>query len=276
MKHANLIIDVGMHDGQDTAFYLSKGFNVVAIEANPALADAARRRFASSVESGQLQILSVAISEREGALPFAVADDMTIWSSLSESFVERNRAVSGTRYRYIEVPTRPFESVLEEVGIPRYVKIDIEGLDMLCVRALRKFDERPDFVSLESNVSSYGAPFDLVFDELAELWSLGYRRFAYVNQRDNPKQREPNPAREGRYAGATFTSNHSGLFGEELPTAWEPVARTLLRAQLIRLQHNTVGYGGRWTETRASRLYSRLRLRLGGQHSWYDLHARLS
>ena len=33
----DLIIDVGMHDGTDTAFYLAKGFNVVAIEANPGL-----------------------------------------------------------------------------------------------------------------------------------------------------------------------------------------------------------------------------------------------
>lgn len=33
----SLIIDVGMHTGRDTEFYLKKGFNVVAIEANPEL-----------------------------------------------------------------------------------------------------------------------------------------------------------------------------------------------------------------------------------------------
>ncbi len=31
----SLIIDVGMHTGRDTEFYLKKGFEVIAIEANP-------------------------------------------------------------------------------------------------------------------------------------------------------------------------------------------------------------------------------------------------
>jgi hypothetical protein len=36
-SNPNLIYDVGMHTGQDTEFYLAKGFNVIAIEANPLL-----------------------------------------------------------------------------------------------------------------------------------------------------------------------------------------------------------------------------------------------
>src|SRR4051812_12299597 len=44
-KHDNLIIDVGMHDGGDTAFYLAKGFDVVAVEADPGLAQAGAERF---------------------------------------------------------------------------------------------------------------------------------------------------------------------------------------------------------------------------------------
>ena len=275
MKQSNLIIDVGMHVGQDTEFYLAKGFDVVAIEANPALVEHAQKRFEPQVASGQLRVLGVAIAEREGMLPLAVADDVTIWSSLSPRVVERNRDQSGTDYRYVDVPTRSFESIVEEVGVPRYVKVDIEGLDMLCVRALRRFAERPDFVSIESNVSSNDASFDLVFDELAELWSLGYRRFAYVNQRDNPRRRPPRPPREGRSADVTFTMEHSGLFGDELPVRWEDVGAALLRAQAIRLQHNTVGYAGRWTRTLPSRVYRGIRHRLGGLHSWYDLHARL-
>lgn len=36
MKYCDdLIIDVGMHYGNNTAFYLKKGFRVAAIEANP-------------------------------------------------------------------------------------------------------------------------------------------------------------------------------------------------------------------------------------------------
>jgi FkbM family methyltransferase len=275
MKRENLIIDVGMHDGSDTAFYLAKGFDVVAIEAHPDLADAAVRRFDRELASGQLRILPVAIAETDGTLPFGIAEDMSIWSSLSSEFIQRNEKKSGTRYRYVEVQSRRFESVLEEFGVPRYLKIDIEGNDMLCIRALRRFVERPSFVSVESAVSSHGAPFDDVFDELSELWGLGYRGFAYVNQRDHPRRREPMPAREGHRAGTELTMNHTGLFGDELPRRWRSISTTLAQAQLLRLRHNTVGYGGRWSESAIGWRYASVRRRLGGHHSWYDLHARL-
>jgi FkbM family methyltransferase len=274
LKNDNLVIDVGMHDGGDTAFYLAKGFDVVAIEAHPDLAEAGRERFAAEIAAGRLRILAVAIAEQEGTLPFAIADDVTVWSSLSTEFIERNER-SGTTYRYVDVPTRPFAGILEEVGIPRYLKIDIEGHDMLCVRALRSFDTRPDFVSVESTVSVTRAEFSTSFDELAELWTLGYRRFAYINQRDNPKQREPLDGGEGRRAEMQLSSNHSGLFGNDLRDVWEPIDRTLLRAQALRLQHNAIGFGGRWSGTLPSRLYSRARRALGREHNWYDLHARL-
>ena len=38
----DLIYDVGMHNGSDTAYYLHKGFRVLAIEANPVLAKQGR------------------------------------------------------------------------------------------------------------------------------------------------------------------------------------------------------------------------------------------
>ena len=38
MNHEqDLIYDVGMHNGDDTAYYLHKGFRVIAIDANPAM-----------------------------------------------------------------------------------------------------------------------------------------------------------------------------------------------------------------------------------------------
>lgn len=36
----DLVYDVGMHNGDDTAFYVSQGYRVVAIEADPAQAEA--------------------------------------------------------------------------------------------------------------------------------------------------------------------------------------------------------------------------------------------
>src|SRR5262245_48569394 len=177
-KRDDLIIDVGMHVGEDTAYYLAKGFDVVAVEANSALVEQVTAEFADEVARGRLRIFNVAIADRPGTQSFAISDEMPIWSSMSPDFIARNEA-TGTRYRYVDVPAVRFEDILREVGIPHYLKVDIEGLDMLCVRALEAFDDRPDFVSIESHVSIGASPFETVFDELARLWALDYRAFQY-------------------------------------------------------------------------------------------------
>jgi FkbM family methyltransferase len=275
VKRSRLIIDVGMHDGGDTAFYLAKGFDVVAVEANPALAAAAQERFSDEIAAGRLRLFGVAIADSKGTMPLAVAEDMTSWSSLSSDFVRRNETHADTSYHYVDVRTVPFEEIVAEVGIPYYLKVDIEGMDMLCVQALRRFDERPDFVSVESNVSALDAPFERVFDELAQLWALGYRSFKYVNQRRHPEVTLPYPPLEGQFVEARFDIDDSGPFGLETPGRWLSVSRALVRAQALRVSHNAGGLGGKWRSTLVSRAYGRLRYKLGRPTGWYDLHASL-
>jgi len=45
---------LGMHNGDDTAYYLARGYDVVAVEANPALCASAGKRFAPEVAAGRL------------------------------------------------------------------------------------------------------------------------------------------------------------------------------------------------------------------------------
>lgn len=219
LKRDDLIIDVGMHRGEDSEFYLAKGFAVVAVEANPILVAEVRERLGEAITQGRLRIFEAAIARTAGVQRLAVADDASIWSSLSEEFIRRNES-QGTSYRFVEVPGVTFHSILEEVGIPHILKIDIEGNDMLCVEALHGYDERPDYISIESNVSVNRARFERVFDELAQLWTLGYRAFKYVDQSRNTERRCPYPALEGNYVDARFNSESSGPFGEETPGRW--------------------------------------------------------
>ena len=66
MRIEDLIYDVGMNNGDDTAYYLSLGFRTVAIEANPELVEQAKARFAREIASGRLIILNIGIADREG------------------------------------------------------------------------------------------------------------------------------------------------------------------------------------------------------------------
>ena len=68
----DLIYDVGMHTGEDTEFYLRKGFRVVGIEANAQLCEECAHKFSVAIGSGQLQIINKAISHTVGTIDFFV------------------------------------------------------------------------------------------------------------------------------------------------------------------------------------------------------------
>jgi FkbM family methyltransferase len=271
-----LIIDVGMHDGQDTAFYLAKGFNVVAIEANPELVAQAREAFAREIGEGRLRLLEVAIAERRGTMPLAISDDMTVWSTLSPDWVARNQSGNNTDYRYVDVETVPFGEVLADVGVPYYLKVDIEGYDMMCVRALHDLPERPAYVSIESAVSSLTAPMREITAELREFRSLGYRQFQYVDQRMHPQREPAKPASEGEYVDSRFTRDSSGPFGRELTGRWLGWPAAFAEGQLLGLAHNLGGYGGRWSDSAVGHVYKRARGKIFRRGTpWFDLHAAL-
>jgi 16S rRNA A1518/A1519 N6-dimethyltransferase RsmA/KsgA/DIM1 with predicted DNA glycosylase/AP lyase activity len=61
-----LIYDVGAHKGEDTRFYLAKGFSVVAIEASPELCASLQNEFPAYVKNGMLNILNAAVAEASG------------------------------------------------------------------------------------------------------------------------------------------------------------------------------------------------------------------
>ena len=54
---ANLIYDLGSHNGQDSEFYLKKGFTVVAVEANPELCEHLKRRFGREIAEGRYVLI---------------------------------------------------------------------------------------------------------------------------------------------------------------------------------------------------------------------------
>jgi FkbM family methyltransferase len=62
----DLIYDVGAHKGEDTEFYLKKGFSVIALEALPQLCIALSQRFLEEIQQGNLTIINIAVTHKRG------------------------------------------------------------------------------------------------------------------------------------------------------------------------------------------------------------------
>lgn len=267
MFHPDLVMDVGMHRGEDTAFYLAKGFRVVAIEANPQLCDAARTRFAEAIAAGRLVLINAAIVDTPGPVTFYVNDKVSAWSTVQPKWVQRNEAM-GAPSHPITVEGLTFAEVLTRHGMPYYLKIDIEGNDMMCLEALLDRHERPSFVSIESDKLSWTG----LRQEFALLAQLGYRRFKLVNQLLVPEQVPPSPPREGAAADYTFPPGATGLFGEEAPRRWLPRWLALLVYRWIFLKYRLVGNYGLLPNFHR-RFKDRPRLQRLVHPGWYDTHA---
>ena len=72
---ADTIFDVGMNHGDDTQYYLNKGFRVVAFEANPLLVRQNSARFQKEIAAGRLTIIQIGIAPEAGVFDFYVNDE---------------------------------------------------------------------------------------------------------------------------------------------------------------------------------------------------------
>jgi FkbM family methyltransferase len=165
-----LVIDVGMNDGSDTAYYLHCGCRVIAIEANPRLATAVVLRFAQEIAEGRLTVLNLGIAASEGVADFYVASNHQ-WSSFSKEVASRRGMEI---VETVRVPCVPLSKIVREHGVPYYIKIDIEGYDLFCLESLSK-DTAPPYVSVEF---AHGMEHRL----LHRLLELGYLQFKLLTK----------------------------------------------------------------------------------------------
>jgi FkbM family methyltransferase len=168
MPFSDLIYDVGMNNGDDTAYYLHCGYRVVAVEADPAFVGICELRFQNAVLSGRLKILNCAVGPTPGRAKFWRCLDRPEWNSFRKEGASRR----GCRVQEIEVTVRSFRSILEEHGTPHYLKVDIEGYDIYCLRELDHSD-LPTYLSIELEN----------MNEFQTVRDLGYDRFKLILQR---------------------------------------------------------------------------------------------
>jgi FkbM family methyltransferase len=255
-----LIFDIGCHTGEESDFYLKKGFDVVAVEANPSLCLELKRKFSAHIESGRFVLIEKAIAEHNGEVEFFVNHAHSVWSTTRAEWAARN-ARQGADSTRILVPATTFASLIKEFGVPYYLKIDIEGADRLCLEGLLQLNERPRFLSFESETKSWLS----LCGEMSLLRRLGFSGFQIVDQSKVHEQAPPYPPLEGGYADYAFEYGSTGLFGRELPGQWLNYHMTMLKFAQIFAHKRFIGAANRIPPLRPlARRYPVF---------WHDTHA---
>ncbi len=198
---SNLIFDIGVSEGNDTAFYLAKGFDVIAIEADPVMYVALQDRFREFIGGGRLAIFNRAAAQVPG-------QRLTFLHNPAEqglsSFYASRRTPQSVEY---EIETITWPELTKVKGVPYYAKIDIEGGEPEFLRSIPTASRLPTYISAECSTAE---PIHL-------LHGLGYRDFRLINQTLVNQFTPPDPPREGTFVPTAELHHWSGLFGKELP-----------------------------------------------------------
>ena len=122
VRNPNLIFDIGTSEGNDTQFYLDKGFDVVSVEADPIVYAENLARFRSAIDQGRLQPVNRAAHNTHGTvLEFWRNEETQGHSSLART------AKKARPHTAFEVISIDYPALIALKGIPHYCKIDVEG-----------------------------------------------------------------------------------------------------------------------------------------------------
>lgn len=205
-----VIYDFGSNNGDDIPYYLLKADKVVAVEANPALARMIADRFPKEISSGRLVLENVAVTEEDDDEPIAF-------------YVHRRHHVLSTvlkpqqseehNYDKILVPTIAAPILVAKHGLPFYIKIDLEGFDIIVLRALFQQGVRPHQISVEGHDAA----------ALGMLAAMGgYKRFKIVRGYEIGRviAEATITDRTGTDTAYRFPVHSAGPFGEDIRGPW--------------------------------------------------------
>jgi len=172
----NLIFDLGFYNGVDTDNYLKKGFNVVAVEADPNLYIIGKEKFRKEIDSGKLILLNKIFSDIGIACNFFIHPEHQDWSTADKDKADFWKI----EYKTILVEVITYRDLILKYGKPYYIKCDIEGFDYLLIDQINNSIIKPKYVSCELSRLDYYKIFSL-------LYVAGYTKFQLINQLHNDK-----------------------------------------------------------------------------------------
>jgi FkbM family methyltransferase len=171
VRPGDLVFDAGAHVGDRVGAFRRLKARVVAIEPQPALVRTLRILYGS--DEG-VDIEPMALGDRVGSVELRVNLDNPTVSTASDEFVAAAHGAPGwdgqAWTRRITVPMTTLDSLIMRHGIPRFIKIDVEGFE---AQVLAGLTQPVDALSFEFTTIQR----DVALAALDRCVTLGFSRF---------------------------------------------------------------------------------------------------
>jgi FkbM family methyltransferase len=170
----DLVYDVGANQGDKAEWFLRRGARVVCVEPQPQMLELLHARFDRNPD---VTIVGKALGRSVGELPMSICSASPTISTLSPDW-KQGRFVDATWDSVVTVQITTLDLLVAEHGVPRYIKVDVEGFEREVFSGL---SQRLGVVSFEFT-SEYIAN---AFEVVRLLLRQGYTRFN-VSLGENP------------------------------------------------------------------------------------------
>jgi FkbM family methyltransferase len=211
MNQPKIIYDLGANNGDDIPYYLLKADLVVAVEANPVLAESIKFRFKDHIRAGRLFVENIVVTADggTGGIDFFIHKTEHVLSQLGEPPPHE----SG-KFRKERLPSRGVADIISQHGEPHYVKVDIESCDALILRALFSHGCFPPYISAEAHS----------IEVFSLLHAVGnYNAFKLVDGQTvfgKYCNRSIADHASGTVTNYSFPYNSAGPFGNDIDGPW--------------------------------------------------------
>ena len=203
-----VIYDFGSNNGDDIPYYLLKADLVVAVEANPVLANNIRERFKAEIAANRVVVESCVLTVGDAApnVPFYIHKRLHVGSQFPRPSAERL-----VDFEQVTLPAKKALDIVHAYGEPHYIKIDIEHYDHVILHDLLANRIKPPYISAESHSIKC----------FCHLVAAGYGAFKLVNGPSvHIKYANHEIATAAGKQRYIFPAHAAGPFGNDIRGPW--------------------------------------------------------
>ena len=137
VKRGDLVFDIGAHVGDRVAAFRRLGAKVVAVEPQPALAFTIGMLYQHGLfayfPGSNVVVERKAVGRKAGDVRLMVNTDNPTISTASNAFIHAAQDAPGWQGQHwdksIRVPMTTLDALIDQHGVPAFIKIDVEGFE---------------------------------------------------------------------------------------------------------------------------------------------------
>ena len=152
VQTGDLVVDVGANVGDRIDVFLKLGTTIIAVEPQEYCINILKHRFGSKIS-----IVNAGLCEEESEREIHISSALPLVSSFSQEWINKVKDTKLKGYDWDKTATismTTLDALIKKHGLPRFIKIDVEGYELEVLKGLSK---AVDLISFEYTFPEYSS-----------------------------------------------------------------------------------------------------------------------